>query len=310
MTPHEIRDLLYQRLIPALPVPFTSSRIIHHDSHVRMAGYMNDMPIGGVTVWAHTGRGLYLTEGERTEVLTHWRESLPNSIVIAGAGSQHIAEYAKSLGADAILCHPPTRFRDLPERERDEAILEYHSELSRAGLPLILFYLYEAAGGISYSPVVLDKLFKLPNVLGIKIATLDSVMTFQNLARTIKSEHPEKLLLTGEDRFLGYSLMMGADAALVGMGAALTMLQSDMLHDFYAQKFESFHFRSQIVDRFAIATFTEPMEGYISRMLYALSWLGIVSPEAIFDPWGPELTQEDTTNISEFLSSLQAELKR
>ncbi len=310
MTAREIHDLLYRQLIPALPVPFTSGRIIHQESHVRMAGYMNDMPIGGVTVWAHTGRGLFLTEEERTEVLTHWRESLPNWIIIAGAGSQHSAEHARSLGADALLCHPPTRFRDLPERERDEAIVEYHSELSRAGLPLILFYLYEAAGGISYTPQVLRKLFNVPNVIGIKIATLDSVMTFQDLTTSIKLEHPGKLVISGEDRFLGYSLMMGADAALVGMGAALTMLQSDMMHDFYAQKFESFHFRSQLVDRFAMATFTKPMEGYIGQMLYALACLGIVSPEAIFDPWGPELTIEASSNISEFLSSLQAELKR
>jgi 4-hydroxy-tetrahydrodipicolinate synthase len=309
MKPRDVKSLLYQQLIPALPVPFTSERIIHHDSHVHMAEYMHEMPIGGVTVWAHTGRGLYLTEEERSAVLTHWRESLPHSIVIAGAGSSSVAEHAKSHGADAILCHPPTRFRDLPEHERDEAIIEYHSEFARTGLPLILFYLYEAAGGISYSSAVLDKLFKLPNVLGIKIATLDSVVTFQDLARTIKSEHPEKLIITGEDRFMGYSLMMGADAALVGMGAALTMLQSDMMHDFYAQKFESFHFRSQLVDRFAMTTFTEPMEGYIGRMLYALAWLGIVSPHAIFDPWGPELTEDDTSNIGDFLTSLPSELK-
>lgn len=275
-----------------------------------MAEYMNDMPIGGVTVWAHTGRGLYLTEDERASVLTHWRESLPSSVVIAGAGSERIVQQAKFLGADAILCHPPTRFRDLPERERDEAIIEYHAELSRAGLPLILFYLYEAAGGISYSPKVLDKLFKLPNVIGIKIATLDSVMTFQDLTRTIKSTYPEKLVITGEDRFLGYSLMMGADAALVGMGTALTMLQSQMMHDFYAQKFESFHFCSWFVDQFAMATFSQPMEGYIARILYALAWLGIVSKDATFDPWGPELTENDKETITDFLISLPMELKR
>lgn len=310
MTPHEIRDLLYRQVIPALPVPFTSERIIHHDSHIRMAEYMNQMPIGGVTVWAHTGRGLYLTEEERALVLTHWRESLPGKIIIAGAGSESVAEHARWLGADALLCHPPTRFRDLPERERDEAILEYHSGLSRAGLPVILFYLYEAAGGVAYSSRVLDKLFKLPNVIGIKVATLDSVMTFQNIARTIKSEHPDKLLITGEDRFLGYSLMMGADSALVGMGAALTMLQSNMMRDFYTQKFESFLFRSRFIDRFAIATFTQPMDGYISRMLYTLAWLGIISHDAIFDPWGPELTEDDKERISDFLISLPTELKR
>ncbi|HEX5317431.1 MAG TPA: dihydrodipicolinate synthase family protein, partial [Candidatus Kapabacteria bacterium] len=62
MKEKDIADLLHHRLIPALPVPFTSERIIHHDSHVRMGEYMSAMPIGGVAVWAHTGRGLLLTE--------------------------------------------------------------------------------------------------------------------------------------------------------------------------------------------------------------------------------------------------------
>jgi 4-hydroxy-tetrahydrodipicolinate synthase len=310
MRTHNVKSRLHHQLIPALPVPFTSERIIHHDSHVRMAEYMNDMRIGGVTVWAHTGRGLFLTEEERALVLTHWRESLPNIILIAGAGSRSMAEHAASLGADAILCHPPTSFRDLPPQEREDAIIEYHSKLARAGLPLILFYLYEAAGGIAYSPSVLRTLFKLPNVIGIKIATLDSVMTFQNVARAIKTEYPDKLVITGEDRFFGYSLMMGADAALVGMGAALTALQSQMMRDYYAQNFDSFYFHSQFVDRFAMTTFTDPMEGYISRMLYALAWLGIISRDAIFDPWGPGLTEDDMARIGDFLTALPRELKR
>ena len=46
---------------------------------------------------------------------------------------------------------------------------------------------------------------------------------------TTDPEHPDKLLITGEDRFLGYSLMMGARAALIGMGAALTDIQAQLL---------------------------------------------------------------------------------
>src|SRR5438046_693356 len=83
----DVQGLLQHRLIPALPVPFTSERTIHHESHVRMANYMSDMPIGGVAVWAHTGRGLYLTEDERSDILTHWREALPDAVIVAGAGS-------------------------------------------------------------------------------------------------------------------------------------------------------------------------------------------------------------------------------
>ncbi len=310
MNVRDIQEHLHHRLIPAMPVPFTSERIIHHESQVRMAQYMSDVPIGGVAVWAHTGRGLLLTEKERAEVLTHWRALLPDKIIIAGAGSREMTEQAKSLGADAILCHPPTHLRGQNAAQRDEAVVEYHHELSRAGLPLILFYLYEAAGGIDYSPHLLRKLFALPDVIGIKIATLDSVMTFQTLASFVKSEFPSKLLISGEDRFLGYSLMMGADVALVGMGAALTALQAEMMHAFYAQDFETFLYQSKFVDQFAMATFTDPMEGYISRMLYALSWLGIVSPEAIYDSWGPGLPEEEIEKVGDFLTILPMELKR
>jgi 4-hydroxy-tetrahydrodipicolinate synthase len=280
-------------------------------------------------VGAHTGRGLYLTERERTQVLTHWRESLPNHIVIAGAGcpaaqngdpikgdddyilrAKRMAEHAMSLGADAILCYAPARFRDMPERQQHEAIVAYHREIASVGLPIILFYLYEAAGGISYSAETLRALFKLPNVIGIKIATLDSVVTFQNIAAQLKAEYPEQLLITGEDRFLGYSLMMGADSALIGMGDALTGLQAKMMQSWYLQDTADFLYRSQIVDRFAMATFGDPVEGYISRMLYALSWLDVVSREATHDPWGPELSEADIDAVGDFMTALPTELKR
>ena len=47
------------------------------------------------------------------------------------------------------------------------------------------------------------------------------------------SEAPDKLLITGEDRFLGYSLMCGAEAALIGMAAACTDLQAELLRSFW-----------------------------------------------------------------------------
>ena len=81
-------------------------------------------------------------------------------------------------------------------------------------------------------PSVLVELLARSEVLGIKVATLDSVMTFQDIARLVKSHAPEKLLITGEDRFLGYSLMCGAQAALIGMAAACTELQAELLQTF------------------------------------------------------------------------------
>ena len=66
-----------------------------------------------------------------------------------------------------------------------------------------------AAGGVAYDDATLHAILELPEVLGIKVATLDSVMTFQRIAALMRS-HPDKLLITGEDRFYGYSVMAGA----------------------------------------------------------------------------------------------------
>ncbi|GJM72881.1 hypothetical protein HMSSN036_50970 [Paenibacillus macerans] len=132
-------------------------------------------------------------------------------------------------GADALLVFPPAIFKGLPPGERDEAIVSYHCKLSRFGCPLVLFYLYDEAGGVSYSAEVLRELLALPRTLGIKVATLDSVMTLQDVSTLISSEFPEKLLITGEDRMFGYSLMRGARSALVGLGAAFPGIQRDLM---------------------------------------------------------------------------------
>ena len=100
-----------------------------------------------------------------------------------------MARRAADLGADALLVHPPAAFRDDPTAT---LILDYHSAAAEAGLPLIVFYLYEAAGGIAYSPELLADLLARREVLGIKVATLDSVMTFQDIARLIQAVAPRR----------------------------------------------------------------------------------------------------------------------
>jgi 4-hydroxy-tetrahydrodipicolinate synthase len=174
---------------------------------------------------------------------------------------------------------------------------------------LVLFYLYEAAGGISYDLDVLDDLLSLPNVLGIKMATLDSVMTYQDVSRYIQIHHPGKLLITGEDRFLGYSLLRGATAALIGMGAVCTELQAELVSSHIERDAQSFLELSAAVDRIAEVLFIEPMEGYIGRILFALGKLGIIPGDATYDPWGPRLNPNELENIARVLSTLTVDCR-
>jgi 4-hydroxy-tetrahydrodipicolinate synthase len=317
-----LKARLHGALIPAVPVPCFRDGAIDWAAQESYVKYMANQPVEGVAVWVHTGRGLHLSYEDRSRVMSSWREGLRDKLIIAGAGgapdsltdsdyvesASRMAEHAKELGADGLLCYAPVRFREFTPADRDDHIIAYHRRIADAGLPLILFYLYEAAGGISYSEEVLRALFALPSVCGIKMATLDSVTTFQNVASLLTRDFPEHLLITGEDRFLGYSIMCGAKAALIGMGAALPHFQKDLLSAYLRNDAGFFLKLSRLADLFAEFTFKTPMEGYISRMLYVLAEEGVIPYDSCFDPWGPILTEDDKQLITATLNTIHKSL--
>ena len=279
-------------LIPAVPVPFRGAEM-DAAAQRTYAGWMARQPVAGVAVWAHTGRGTHLSANVRREVLDTWREAMPDRVIVAGARDVGMAIEARRGKADALLAFP----------ERQDPI-GYHRRLSRE-LPVIAFYLYEAAGGVRYDDSTLHAILELPDVIGVKVATLDSVMTFQRIAAVLRS-HPSKLLITGEDRFLGYSLMLGARTALIGMGAALPDLQADLLRARVQEDWPRFVMLSEICDRFAQTTFIDPMEGYIRRMLWAAAAEGALPADACDDPWGPPLPNDQRDAVERLVRDARA----
>ena len=319
-------------LVPAVPVPHQADGAFDAAAQDAYATWMAGQPVAGVAVWAHTGRGLHLDRETAARVLSSWRAKLPGTAkLIAGVGArprvrhsrqgmrltppadpQGLTEFvieatremaadAKQAGADAMLVYPPALLKDLDDRDR--RIVQVHQELGDVGLPVIAFYLYEAAGGVPYSPRVIDMILALPHVAGIKLATLDSAMTFQDVAARIPAG---SLLLSGEDRFLGYSLMMGARAALIGLGAARPALTANLVRAHATGDFARFHALSSAVDRFAAVTFRDPVEGYLRRMMTVLALDGVLPVESTFDPWGPDVPAWQLQELETALKSLPA----
>src|SRR3954466_9578614 len=213
-------------LVPAVPVPFRGEAM-DREAQRAYARWMASQPVAGVAVWAHTGRGPHLSAEDRHEVLEAWRETMPGRVIVAGARDITMAIDARRGHADALLAFP----------ERQDPVA-YHRRLGRE-LPVLAFYLYQAAGGVAYDDATLHAILDLPEVIGIKVATLNSVMTYQRIAAVLRS-HPDKLLVSGEDRFFGYSVMLGARAALVGMGAALPDLQAELLRSWAERDYGRF----------------------------------------------------------------------
>ena len=316
-------------LVPAVPVPHRADGRYDPAAQDAYAAWMAQQDIAGVAVWAHTGRGLHLSEETAAAVLSSWRRALPGKVVIAGAGARprslsshpgtrltppadpqgrtsfviqatlEMAARARDLGADAILVYPPVLVADLGDGER--RIVEVHAALEEVGLPVLAFLLYEAAGGCPYSHRVLDRILALAHVAGIKVATLDSPRTFQDTASRVP---PDKLLITGEDRFLGESLTMGARAALIGMGAAQTGLQAALLAALARGEHERFLRLSSACDRFGAAVFQEPVDGYPRRLLHLLAAQGIIAREAAFDPFGPEVPARQLQEVEKVARDL------
>jgi 4-hydroxy-tetrahydrodipicolinate synthase len=312
-------------LVPAVPVPRQANGRLHGEAQQAYAGWMARQQVGGVAVWAHTGRGLHLDERTRAEVLASWRSALPTpSVIVAGCGVPNsggamptdprartdevirrtvaMAEEARSGGADGLLVHPPGHLAGLPDEA--DRVVAVHDALGDVGLPLIAFVLYRRASGLEYDDTLLDAILALPHVAGVKLATLDSVMRFQTVADRMSSHHPDRLLITGEDRFLGYSLLMGARCALIGMGAARTAMQATLVQAAVAADATRVLRLTSACDAFALATFTEPMEGYIRRMLWVLAEDGIIPEDACHDPLGPPLGPDDRARVASVVRAL------
>jgi 4-hydroxy-tetrahydrodipicolinate synthase len=305
-------------LIPAVPVPFKEDGSVDWESQEKYIQHLKAQPIEGVAVWAHTGRGLFLDSETRKKILALWRASLAKEcLIVAGVGArgdeslpekEYLVKTAQMLQdavdgkADLILPYAPVRFQNHPQRTKK--ILGYYRLIASAKIPMILFYLYEAAGGIEYSKDFLKRLLEIESVVGIKVATLDSVMTFQDIADLIEERFPDLTLITGEDRFLPYSFQIGAKAALIGMGSVFTAIQKKMIEAWRNGKLEEFHRAARLVDSFTRVIFTEPMEGYIQRLLHVLARLKIISRDACFDAFGPKLSKNDLERINKTLDKL------
>jgi 4-hydroxy-tetrahydrodipicolinate synthase len=310
-------------VIPAVPVPFSPRGQIDSSAQVRYVKWMSRQKVGGIAVWAHTGRGLRLNDEQRGEVLAAWKKGLGATPIVCGVGVPHgarlpvsaaartdavieqsvaLATAAKNGGAAAVMVHPPAALASL--RGASRRVVALHEAVVEAGLPVIAFYLYQAASGLAYPAEMVESILALPGVIGIKLATLDSVMTFQDLVGVVRAV-PDRLLITGEDRFLGYSLMMGADAALIGMAAACTDAMVDLLDSWFARDMPRFTRQSERVDRFGAETFAAPMEGYVQRMLWALQADGVLEGPAL-DRFAPRMPASEKDRVRQAVASLRA----
>jgi 4-hydroxy-tetrahydrodipicolinate synthase len=283
-----LRDRLRWRLVAAAATPTTAGGRM--DPAV-LGSYLRRLLADGadaLAVLAHTGRGPYFPTEVRAEVIRRAVET--GAPVIVGVGGRPgerteavaaQAAQAAALGAAGMLVFPVT-----------EDPAGHHDALWRAsGLPMLAFDLYTRP----YLVGALAALLEHPGVAGVKVARLHDAIACQ--ATLAAAHHAGRLAVTGEDRMFGPSLMWGAQAALVGLAAAAVPITSAVLRAFADKDYAEFVAASARLDRFAEVTFTEPMEGYVQRMLWIAAAEQRIPPAYAVDPFGPGLSPEDRERV-------------
>ncbi|MFH8618971.1 dihydrodipicolinate synthase family protein [Streptomyces sp. NPDC017979] len=315
-TSGELLRRLRGTVLPAVLTPMDGHGTVDLGALRSYAARLDAAPVGGFAVWAHTGRGLYLSAADRARVLRTWRAATDKPL-IAGAGVprdrppatvadaesavEAMAVTAAELGADAVMVYPLHALAALPDGH-DRAVRLHERVAEASGLPVLGFFLHGEAGGYEYPPELVRDLLALPGALGLKLATLDRAMACQDAIRAAGAT--DRLVVTGEDRMFGPSLMWGADTALVGIAAARAELTTAVIDAWRAADHTAFVAASARLDRFAEATFLAPIEGYVQRMHWAAVWEGLLPEAAAHDPFGPPLPPAERARVVECLEGL------
>jgi 4-hydroxy-tetrahydrodipicolinate synthase len=283
-------DIDFTGLIPATVTPLTDGFALDVPalrSYVRwLRGFEG---VKALAVNMDTGEGPHLSREERRQVLEAYAgEVQGRTPLLAGVAARYTAEAvelardAASAGASGLVVFPIPAFAGEPLPP--ELPYEYHAAIARAtGLPLVLFQLQPALGGVIFAPETLRKLLEIDQVVAIKEASFDR-SRFDETARLVAAAPRRIALLTGNDNFILDSFLSGADGALIGMGTVATAEQVDMIGRAKAgDEAGARRIEAAVVGPLAEALFARPVRNYRARIKEALRLLRVL-PNAVVRP--------------------------
>lgn len=237
-----------------------------------------------------TGEGPHLTHAEKLRVLEVVQEEthLPCVAGLAGPFTDQATTQAKDFadaGAQALLVFPIPAYLSSP---LDPAIpLGYHRPVAACGLPLILFQLQPALGGVNFDLDVIRQLIDIDGVVGMKEASFDA-RRYLDTVRMVQ-DHPKYqsgdfTMLSGNDNFILESFMLGCTGALMGFGAVMTAEQVAMIEAWRTGEHDRAIGLGRRIQRLADVVFAAPVANYRARLKEALVMLDVIEAAHVRAP--------------------------
>ena len=295
-----MQDVDLRGIIPAIVTPMTSNAELDLPALRRYAQWLADQGPVALAVNVDTGEGPHLTADEKRQTLETVAEAVAGKCLVVGgvAGpstAQGVinARAAQAAGADALLVFPISAFLGQPLNP--EVPYRYHAAIAEAvDLPLILFQLQPALGGVLFTTEILHRLITIPSVTAIKEASFDA-MRFLQVKAALDSASRKITFLTGNDNFICESFILGAEGALLGFSTIGTREQVNMLDAIRRGDIAEARALGQRMQPLADVIFAPPVTDYRARTKEALKMLGILENTTVRAPLLPIAEAEHGT---------------
>ena len=287
-----MNDIDLRGIIPAIVTPMTWEGQVDIPALKRYAQWLAEQGPVALAVNVDTGEGPHLTADEKRQTLETVAEAVAGRCrVVAGVAGPSTAQgvanarAAQAAGADALLVFPISAFLGQPLNS--EVPYRYHAAIAEAvDLPLILFQLQPALGGVLFTTEILHRLITIPSVAAIKEASFDA-MRFLQVKAALESVSRKITFLTGNDNFICESFILGAEGALLGFSTLGTREQVQMLAAVQRGDFVEARELGSRLQPLADIIFAPPVTDYRARTKEALKILGILENTTVRPPLLP-----------------------
>jgi 4-hydroxy-tetrahydrodipicolinate synthase len=258
-------------IIPALVTPFTSNDEVDQVALRRLIQYVLENGVHGVMTTGGNGEFPHLLREERMKVLEVSVDEVNGRVpVIACTSACSVKEavllgkHAKDTGADALILVPPYYYK-LPE----ESLFDFYKHIAEAvDLPIVV-YNNPSYTGHNISPGLMERIAKIPGIVGLKQSNPDLSQTLEIL-RLVGDRIS---VLTGIDSQLFPVLSIGGRGVFSTAACVMPRHMVEVYEAFRKGEFEKafrLHMRIQVLNRFF-----EYEPGYVAPCKEALAMIGI-----------------------------------
>lgn len=272
-----------QGMYPAVILPMDENYRPDYGAYGDYLEWLIGQKAAGFAINMDTGEGPQLSPDQRRRAAEKAVEVANGRVFVLGgvmgattAGAVETAQMYAEAGVDGLVVFPNAAFRNDPLDPRIPH--DYHKAIADAsGLPLVLFQLAPVFGGVNYTRETLLKLLEIPQVIGIKEASFDA-QYYAFTKETVEMASRPITILTGNDRFITESILLGATGGLLGFGAIGCQLVAEMLESANADRFQEVVQMRPRLDKFAQFIYKDPVLDYRARCKVALAHLGVIDP--------------------------------